>query len=621
VQRSGPEIWGDFSQTAAMPEPETSNIWPAQQATHAWSPAQPFWFGAVTRPLFGWYHAPSGRARAAVVLCNAFGHEALVQHRSYRHLAQTLASHGYATLRFDYDGTGDSSGNASDPDRLEAWLSSIDAAVREVSRLSGAADVTLFGVRLGAVLAAEYARRHPVRGLILMAPPRSGKAWLREMRVMQLTKNLEHARRHGEADELGVAGHLIDVPTRKALSAIDLLKLSTQPAAHALIVARDDLPSVEVDLVRNLSDLGTDTELCVASGYADSMPEDPFKALVPTRIHESITAWLNRLHPIDRSLYALAPPLAAPSAARVLPEAAKPAPQIKERVIDLAGLFGIVTEPTEPNEQSDTAVLLMNVGANHHIGSNRMYVHLARSWAARGFRVIRLDFSGMGDSPALPGGRENDVYAQRFMSEAQRGVDYAESLGASRFVLMGLCSGAYVSYHTAIADRRVTGIVMVNPLTFHWTEGDSLEVRLRNSFKSNEDYRRRLFRVETWKRIARGEVSVAAITRELGRRTQRRATREAKSALAKLRGEIAEATDVHRGFLHLSARGAKCLLVMGAQDGGIDLIEEHLGHEAIAMREKVGFRMEVIEGPDHTFTPLWTQDVLSELVTAHLLER
>jgi pimeloyl-ACP methyl ester carboxylesterase len=229
-----------------------------------------------------------------------------------------------------------------------------------------------------------------------------------------------------------------------------------------------------------------------------------------------------------------------------------------------------------------------------------------------------MDFSGMGDSPPTSGGKENDVYATRFMAECRSGIDFAEAQGATRIILMGLCSGAYIAYHTAIADPRVSGIVMINPLTFHWTEGDSLEIRIRNSFKSNEQYRRKLFRLDTWLRMARGDVSVTAIAGELARRSQRRAIREAKALAARLTGEIAEATDIERGFRQLCARGAECLLVFGAEDGGIDLIEEHLGRDAGEMRGAPGFRMEVLEGPDHTFTPLWTQTRLVELVSEYL---
>ena len=89
------------------------------------------------------------------------------------------------------------------------------------------------------------------------------------------------------------------------------------------------------------------------------------------------------------------------------------------------------------------------------------------------------------------------------------------------------------------------------------------------------------------------------------------------AALAKLTGEIAEATDIHRGFRQLCNRGTECLL-FGSEDGGIDLIEEHLGQDAVAMRKVPGFRMEVMEGPDQTFTPLRTQSRLQELVGAFL---
>ena len=123
----------------------------------------------------------------------------------------------------------------------------------------------------------------------------------------------------------------------------------------------------------------------------------------------------------------------------------------------------------------------------------------------------------MGDSPAVSGGKENDVYATRFMLEVLFGIDFPQTQGATNFVLMGLCSGAYVAYHTAIADPRVSGVVMINPLTFHWREGDSLEIRLRQSFKSTELYKQSFFRMETWRRIAHGDVAVVHIARASSR--------------------------------------------------------------------------------------------------------
>ncbi|MEO7035163.1 MAG: alpha/beta fold hydrolase [Polyangiaceae bacterium] len=587
-------------------------------------PASSFWFGATERPLFGWYHAPAGQtARATVVICNPFGHEALVAHRGNRRLAQRLAAEGFAALRFDYDGTGDSAGSDDDPGRLEAWLDSVRRAIVEATTLSRSNRVILIGLRLGALLAALQADRSVVAALVLIAPPRSGKAWLREMRALQSLKDAGRRPEDIQPDDLGIAGFMVGEATRHDLSNLFFSKLKHQPAKHALVVARDDLPSGEPELVACLRGLHVDAELCKAPGYADHMTEDPFKSQVPTQMFDAIIAWLDPLFPTDsyrdepsRS-NTVAPVSVRPSVTNMM----TPTPATRERVVDIGGLFGIVTEPAVPSAQVRTAVLMLNIGANNHLGSNRMYVRMARAWAEQGFQVLRMDFSGMGDSPVASHGKENDVYATRFLAEARAGLDFAQTQGATRFVLVGLCSGAYVAYHTAIADPRVSGVVMINPLTFHWQEGDSLEIRMRKSFKSTTQYRRALFRVDTWRRIAGGNVGVAAIGAELARRAERRSLRELKSLLAKVTGGIAEATDVERGFRQLCARGAQCLLVYSAEDGGIDVIEEHLGRDAGDMRRVSGFHMEIKHGPDHTFTPLWTQDWLVSLITSHLLER
>jgi pimeloyl-ACP methyl ester carboxylesterase len=348
------------------------------------------------------------------------------------------------------------------------------------------------------------------------------------------------------------------------------------------------------------------------------MPPDPFKSVVPLEMFDAIADWLGDHFPAaaPRSVdYSAAPTSGRPTVTPM----ALPTAATREQVADIGGLFGILTEPLVPSLQTGTAVVLLNIGANYHIGSNRMYVRMARAWAEQGLQVLRMDFSGMGDSPVTGAGKENEVYAARFMAEARSAIDFMAAQGATRFVLIGLCSGAYVAYHTAIGDPRVSGIVMINPMTFHWNENDSLEIRIRQSFKTTTQYKRSLFAPRTWLRIAKGEVVVAAIAGELARRSQRRVVREVKSLLAKATGDIAEATGVERGFRQLCARGTQSLLIFGAEDGGIDLVEEHLGRDARAMRHLSSFRMEILEGPDHTFTPLESQERLLKLTSAYLI--
>ena len=101
-------------------------------------------------------------ASVAVLLCNPFGEEAVRAHRAYRVLAQRLEAAGYATLRFDYAGTGDSGGD-SDAFTPDDWIDDIAAAADELRRLAGVSRIVLAGLRLGATLAAHAAQRSDVR--------------------------------------------------------------------------------------------------------------------------------------------------------------------------------------------------------------------------------------------------------------------------------------------------------------------------------------------------------------------------------------------------------------------------------------------------------------------------
>ena len=81
---------------------------------------------------------------------------------------------------------------------------------------------------------------------------------------------------------------------------------------------------------------------------------------------------------------------------------------IRESIVQLDGLFGIVSEPQ--HETNAPAILLPNAGATHHAGPNRLYVFLARALSRAGFRCIRFDLSGLGDSIIENPEQENDAY-------------------------------------------------------------------------------------------------------------------------------------------------------------------------------------------------------------------
>jgi len=145
---------------------------------------QPFYFGTSQKQLFGVYHPPGTKAarQQAIVLCQPLGHEYLRAHRAFRNLAVSLAGQGFHVLRFDYYGCGDSGGNG-DQATVEQCVSDLAAAVEELKDTSGAAKVSLIGLRFGATLAAVTAsRRQDIDRIVLWDPVSDGRSYLEDVR-------------------------------------------------------------------------------------------------------------------------------------------------------------------------------------------------------------------------------------------------------------------------------------------------------------------------------------------------------------------------------------------------------------------------------------------------------
>lgn len=137
--------------------------------------------------------------------------------------------------------------------------------------------------------------------------------------------------------------------------------------------------------------------------------------------------------------------------------------QVHERVVQFGparGMVGILTQPTSKRADDMPQVILLNSGIIHRVGSNRLYVELARVLAARGVTTLRFDFSGIGDSE-----RRTDVESVREAVHRDVGdaIAYmAAEHDASRVVLFGLCSGAFDAFMSALNHDQVVGAFMVD---------------------------------------------------------------------------------------------------------------------------------------------------------------
>jgi pimeloyl-ACP methyl ester carboxylesterase len=137
-----------------------------------------------TRELFGIHLQPKpGTARGhAVLLCNAFGQEAIRAHRLYRVLGDRLASVGFDVLRFDYYGSGDSAGDDAEFD-LSGAVADTVAAGNLLLQRSRAQRLSCLGLRLGGNIAALASSQWTggLDHLVLFEPVADGSAYVRNL--------------------------------------------------------------------------------------------------------------------------------------------------------------------------------------------------------------------------------------------------------------------------------------------------------------------------------------------------------------------------------------------------------------------------------------------------------
>jgi alpha-beta hydrolase superfamily lysophospholipase len=473
---------------------------PAQGTGALVSTRQPLYFEG----LFGWFHSPAGLARDCVaVLCAPVGPEYTRAHRTLRHLADRLAAAGVPCLRFDYEGTGDSAGDEDDADRIGHWRRSIVAAAREARRLSGRERVCLVGVRMGATLAALEAEAVGAGLLVLWNPVVKGRAYARELQAMAMTAGTTPT----EGDEgLEAGGFRVSRETLAALRGLDLAGVALPRASRVLLLERDDM-GADPSLAERLSSDGIDHRRATAPGWNAMMADHQF-TVVPEGALDGIVAWVER-ETGPRSVAAVAAPGAASGSD--LPQQG-----FDERLARFGSdrhLFGIVSRPILPSGKP--AVVLLDAGSIHHSGPHRLYTRLARELALRGHPVLRFDFEGIGDSVLRGAGRENHPYVATAMPDIEAALDHLrETEGCDRFVLVGICSGAYHVFRAGleVRDAGIERLVAINPWYFHWREGLSLDTTV-NHYESVAAYRASARDPRRWMKLLRGEVDLMRLAR------------------------------------------------------------------------------------------------------------
>ena len=273
--------------------------------------------------------------------------------------------------------------------------------------------------------------------------------------------------------------------------------------------------------------------------------------MVPTEVLDSIEGWLGEAHPGSG-----APPRVATGAS------ASTSPPFAERPMvfgDAHPLFGVFT-PADPKKARSTrpTIVMANAGCVNRYGPHRMYVKMARRWSQLGFDVLRMDLSGIGDSPVAKGAQENFTYPPSGIDDIRQAM---RALGAGRFIVAGLCSGGDYAFQLGANEPNVAGAWLLNPRTFC-------------------------------------VLALAAV--------------ESGSP------PTTSVDDVPRTLRAMAERGVETMVIVSRNDPGVAYVDAHAADAMRALEGVRRFRRADLGGSDHSFTPLSMQDRVSDLLTEQL---
>jgi pimeloyl-ACP methyl ester carboxylesterase len=195
---------------------------------------------------------------------------------------------------------------------------------------------------------------------------------------------------------------------------------------------------------------------CVpAVGQGELIDVLPNVSKVPVATLRAITAWFDRVMGRSRQ-----PIRVVTKTDTRVPVARSAAVRESVQRLGAAGIFAIVTD--EPEQVHGATVVLLNAGVIPHTGPARLWVTLARQLATRGVRVVRLDLSGVGESPAREGQTPHLAHPIEAMDDLSMVLD-GLGVDAEDAVIAGLCSGAY---HAIEAGLRMPlrGVCAINPI-------------------------------------------------------------------------------------------------------------------------------------------------------------
>jgi exosortase A-associated hydrolase 2 len=208
---------------------------------------KPFFIETCSGSLFGVFWPSQGNdLNQAILHIPAFAEEMNKSRRMVALQARALAEQGYAMSVIDLFGTGDSDGDFGEAS-WDIWLQNIADVIAWLKQ-QGAHTITLWGLRLGALLAMDFSHHNPglVDRLLLWQPVLNGDVFVTQFLRLRVAaammnaalpqeKTSELKSRLLNGQTLEVAGYALHPDLIRPLVALKAVTLSLQNIKEVVI--------------------------------------------------------------------------------------------------------------------------------------------------------------------------------------------------------------------------------------------------------------------------------------------------------------------------------------------------------------------------------------------------
>lgn len=208
-------------------------------------PAEAFFLNTPAGQRFCLFHSPDPdqMCRGALIFFPPFGDEMNKSRRMITLQARALSAAGFGVLQIDLLGCGDSSGEFGDA-RWQLWKQDMAAAWQWLKSRTDA-PVSLWGLRLGALLALDFTRDsiNQVDKIILWQPVTSGESFL--TRFLRLRLASEALADDATPTRAGGGTNAL----RAAMTQGEVLEIAGYELSPELAAAIDSLKAAELTVI------------------------------------------------------------------------------------------------------------------------------------------------------------------------------------------------------------------------------------------------------------------------------------------------------------------------------------------------------------------------------------